>query len=778
MTEATINKFIPVQLQNDNFGFVKLRSKTKEPFEKGWQKSPYTHEEIQSWIDEGGNYGVQGGYGGLIIIDADMPEIDEVVKSKLQPTFTVKTPRCGHHYYYICKDIENKIVLKIGEEHFGEIISSGSQVVGPGSIHPDTGTEYEVVNDVEIATISRELIYSELMEYIPFEYPKKDTQTEISDISIVDVLDKAGAELKKVGSQLVCGHPVHGSTNENNFVVSHDKNVWHCFRCNSGGGAISLVAVLEEIIECSESVPGGLKGEKFKQTLKLVNEKYGFDIKRLDNIKAEEVCTLVDFVRLGDKKDEFFCKIAVGNIHSFVKKYAINPQDLVPKRRYKTKSNGEREYKYDPLTEARIFMSGLHLIFYAEQLYLYLNGWYQQFNERFFLKLIARQIHNPFTAHRAKAKEILEVIKDSLHDENLQVNTRPNLINLKNGLLKIDTFELIPHTPEEKFIYQINASYDPNAKCERFEAFLQDVLVTEGNLTPDKELIRLVQQFMGYILYLGLPFHKCLMFYGRGRNGKSVLTFVILRLLKGLCSHVHFESIGVDMFATSDLAGKLLNVSSELSATARLQDGDIKKIIGGDELRAQRKFQPAFDFRPVSKHIICTNNLPKSRDKSLGYFARFMIVPFHKMYLSQEDYSAIEDKDTKRMCAIQDEFLEDKLIKELDGILLWALIGLKDLLVNKGFCVPGQVQKLKKVFELRSNSVESFFEDRVNDSDSTRDTPSQAMYQAYIKYCKEFKIPPESNRGFLASIKNMGFEVIPGAKNVRFVRGVFLKEEG
>jgi hypothetical protein len=50
-------------------------------------------------------------------------------------TFTVRTPKQGHHYYFICKDINNKIVLSKDGEHFGEIISSGSQVVGAGSIH-------------------------------------------------------------------------------------------------------------------------------------------------------------------------------------------------------------------------------------------------------------------------------------------------------------------------------------------------------------------------------------------------------------------------------------------------------------------------------------------------------------------------------------------------------------------------------------------------------------------------------------------------------------------
>jgi P4 family phage/plasmid primase-like protien len=666
------------------------------------------------------------------------------------------------------------------DNHFGEIIAQGTQVVGPGSIHPDTGTKYDVVKDVEIATISRELVFSELMEYMPIAYPKRDLKTEIGDISVMDVLDKAGVQLRQVGSQLVCGHPIHGSTNDNNFVANPDKNAWHCFRCDSGGGAIFLVAVLESIIECCDAKPGGLRGDKFKQTLNIAKEKYEFDIDDRENINLNEICSLLSFASLGDKKKAFFAEITANpnKVADFVKEYAVNPRDSVPERNYEIKPDRKRICHYEPLTEAKIFMCGLHLIFYAEQLYLYRNGWYQLFNERFFLKLIEHQIHAPFKAHRRKAIEILEMVKDNLQDADLQVNICPDLINLKNGLLNIDTFKLIPHTPEEKYIYQINAHYDPKAKCKRFEAFLQEILVTEDKLASDKELIRLVQQFMGYILYLRIPFHKCLMLYGKGRNGKSVLVFVILELLKGLCSHVHFESIGVDMFATSDLAGKLLNVSSELSATAKLKDGDIKKIIGGDELRAQRKFQPSFNFRPFAKHIICTNNLPKSRDKSLGFFSKFTIVPLHKIYLSKEDYDLIEDEETRRQCAVEDGLLEDKLKEEMNGIMQWALFGLKDLLTNKGFCVPVQVQKLKKVFEIRSTSVESFFEERVDDSDSTENTPSPTLYQAYIKYCKEYKIPPETNRVFLTSVKNLGYEIRPGSKNVNFVQGVCLKVEG
>jgi len=283
---------IPYQLQKLYIGFVKLRPKSKIPFEQTWQDTPYSFSDIQAWVDHGGNYGIQGGYGRLIIIDADRQEITDIVTSKFPQTFIVKTPRQGFHYYFFCDGIGKKIVLKKDtavkkDDHFGEIIAKGSQVVGPGSIHPDTGTEYEVIKDLEIAEVSRELIFSELIEFIQHELPQKDAETEIENISVVDVLNKKGVQLYRVGGQLVCGHPVHGSTNNNNFVVHPEKNVWHCFRCQTGGGALSLIAVLEGVIQCHEAVAGALRGDKFTETLRFAKDVYGFDVKVKPSERAE-----------------------------------------------------------------------------------------------------------------------------------------------------------------------------------------------------------------------------------------------------------------------------------------------------------------------------------------------------------------------------------------------------------------------------------------------------------------------------------------------------------
>ncbi len=431
---------------------------------------------------------------------------------------------------------------------------------------------------------------------------------------------------------------------------------------------------------------------------------------------------------------------------------------------------------FEPLLEARIFNEGKHLIFLNQQILMYKDGWYQEFDDRYYLKLIEKQIEDFLKGRRNNAKEILEVLKDMLYKKKQPINENPKFINVKNGILNIENFELLPHSPEELFTYQINAKYNPQAKCKKFEKFLKEVLVKEDTLEPDYELIRLIQQFIGYCLYTKTPFHECMMLYGVGRNGKSVLVFVIIELFQGLISQVHFEDIGVDRFATADLAGKLVNVSSEFGVNARISDGRVKGIVAGDEVRAQRKHQQPFDFRPFAKHIITTNNLPRSRDKSLGFFSRFNIVPFHRIFLKQRDIDNLEDERAKESCLVRNTFLEQELKEELDGIFLLAVYGLKDLLKSRGFCHSEQVDKLKNIFRVRCSSVESFMDEKADTSDCTTNIELTELYRAYISYCKEYQIPPETKRRFDTAIKNLGYEIDPRAQNKRFVLGVKLKK--
>src|SRR5690606_24902011 len=60
----------------------------------------------------------------------------------------------------------------------------------------------------------------------------------------------------------------------------------------------------------------------------------------------------------------------------------------------------------------------------------------------------------------------------------------PWLLNVENGTLDLRTGELRPHRREDMLTKMAGATYDPNAKCSRWERFLQEVM--DG----DEEMIR------------------------------------------------------------------------------------------------------------------------------------------------------------------------------------------------------------------------------------------------------------------------------------------------
>ncbi|MBR9702961.1 hypothetical protein GOV10_02920, partial [Candidatus Woesearchaeota archaeon] len=68
---------IPWQLQDDSFKFCLIKPREKGPYEKGWQTIPryhYQDKKLLGHLKEGGNYGVRGGHGNLIVIDADIQD--------------------------------------------------------------------------------------------------------------------------------------------------------------------------------------------------------------------------------------------------------------------------------------------------------------------------------------------------------------------------------------------------------------------------------------------------------------------------------------------------------------------------------------------------------------------------------------------------------------------------------------------------------------------------------------------------------------------------------
>ncbi len=105
---------IPKQLQNEAFRFNLVQKKEKKPVEKDWtikNNYKFNDSKLIEHLNGGGNYGVLGCFGKLIIIDCDDELASTLVKESLPKTFTVKASKLPH-FYYICKDGKNLKVFK------------------------------------------------------------------------------------------------------------------------------------------------------------------------------------------------------------------------------------------------------------------------------------------------------------------------------------------------------------------------------------------------------------------------------------------------------------------------------------------------------------------------------------------------------------------------------------------------------------------------------------------------------------------------------------------
>ena len=141
--------------QLQNLKFCRIKKGEKKPFEKDWTNKPYSSKDINKFLPNE-NYGVLCGYENLAVIDSDNDAFQLVVDQLLPETFKVKTGGGGTHNYFFIKDLKQKIILNTSDGvHLGEVQSYGTQVVGPGSIHP-SGNKYEVKSEETITTISCE----------------------------------------------------------------------------------------------------------------------------------------------------------------------------------------------------------------------------------------------------------------------------------------------------------------------------------------------------------------------------------------------------------------------------------------------------------------------------------------------------------------------------------------------------------------------------------------------------------------------------------------------
>jgi putative DNA primase/helicase len=542
-------------------------------------------------LESGGNYGVVCGKG-IIEIDLDEPKTQKRFEDNVD-TFTVKSGgSIGKHYYCMSNVTENGAILGPPEnnkrENWGNIQAKNKYVVGPGCNHYTGGT-YEIIKDAPFAWISKEELEAIFGEHLVWtgEKWKKDIEEQAQkeqelidhEIPIKEIIANF-EDLRQISaSEFQGAHPMHGSTTGQNFCVNTEKNCWHCFRCNSGGGPLSWLAVKHGLIRCDQAQKGALKGELFQKTLNLAREE-GYEI--------------------GSKEEEQIspdvAKYFEGKPPQFVPAYLA--EEIMQKFRYLTREQDEIIFLYHPD-----------------------KGTYTPNGEAH----IKRQTKKALGKYLKKYRQN-EVINYVVCSTLKQVEeSPPHFIPLKNGILDLKTKQLKPFNPEYFILNATPIIYNPQAKCPKTFKFISEI-VNEAD-------VPVLQEMSGYCLWRKYPIHKALMLVGDGANGKSTFLQLLRTMLgeENVCT-ISLHDLETSSFARSSLYGKLANIYPDLSDRALRSTGYFKMLTGGDTVSAEYKFHDRFEFQNYAKLIFSCNKVPESPDDTTAFFRRWNIINFPNQF--------------------------------------------------------------------------------------------------------------------------------------------------
>lgn len=316
----------------------------------------------------------------------------------------------------------------------------------------------------------------------------------------------------------------------------------------------------------------------------------------------------------------------------------------------------------------------------------------------------------------------------------------PWLLNVANGLLDLRTGTLRPHERAALATKLAPVAYDPAAPCPRWLAFLDRIFAS------DQSLIGFVQRLTGYSLTGSTRDHVLPFCHGRGANGKSTMTGVIMAMLGDYAQKARRSLVTLgrndDGGPTPDkarLKGARFVVVNETEEGRRLAESDVKDLTGSDRITAAYKYKDPFEFDPTHKLWLYGNGKPQITGTDEGIWRRVKYIPFEVVIPEAE----------------RDPHLSEKLTAELPGILAWAVAGCLDW-QRGGLREPEKVRAATAAYREEQDVLAAFLADCCIDGPAYQVTATD-LYGAYKTWCEETGVKPESQRRLAPRLRERGY---------------------
>ena len=379
-------------------------------------------------------------------------------------------------------------------------------------------------------------------------------------------------------------------------------------------------------------------------------------------------------------------------------------------------------------------------------LYVYEDGYYQADERIIENKMIELY---PGILQRQRA-EVLAYIRIKTHVNAQDLKVNPYVINLKNTRLDIRSGKCLEFSPNAIEFDRIPVVYDPSAYCADLDKMLNRVFC------GDREVINLFEEMLGAVLLKHNRYQKAFLFYGNGSNGKST----ILDLIKTFLGARNYSTVSLEdvtaRFNKVLLQNKLANIGDDIDNVTIKDTGTLKKMIAGNAITVENKGEKQFTIEPYATHIYSCNTIPRSFDKSDGFYRRWLFIPFNARF-------SVDDEDYDPM--IGDKITEPTALSYLLNI---GIRGAQRLMKVGRFTEPQSVKDALEAYKTDNSTVLSWIEDKELDEDYFLERSRDQVYSEFSDWCKLFGIKSANITGkksfFREVIQKFDFEEKPRQK--------------
>ena len=304
-----------------------------------------------------------------------------------------------------------------------------------------------------------------------------------------------------------------------------------------------------------------------------------------------------------------------------------------------------------------------------------------------------------------------------IHIKAFEFDANKLLVGLQDGqCLNLENCEVRKIQSSDFLTKRLGCKFDPEASTEYWQG-----LVFQW-ACEDKDLAQFLQVWAGYSLS-GLTTEQAFLFlYGVGNNGKSVYVNTLYKIMGDYADSLNSDFLmqrsnsGGHSTEIAKLIGTRLVTSNELPEGKFFDEKLINNVTGGEVVTARHLYERDASFFPQLKLIISGNHKPIVRGTSDGFWRRMRLVPFA---------ASITNPDPS---------LNDKLNRQLSGVLNWMIQGWKLYQERNLIPVPDSVKSLSLQYRDDMDLIQQWLKECIVE-DAEESIPARVLYDSYCSWC-------------------------------------------